>query len=387
MYRHTRFMQLMKVFPRTAFHQAVEQHQADKHSKGFRCYDQLIAMLFAQFTQSRSLRELTTRFHAYSNHHYHLGTRSIHRSTLADANAKRNPQVYADVLGQLLTQAKGRVKQELSQLMYLVDSSPINLYGAPFQWADATRTRCTRGLKLHVMMEASVHAPVHANITKTNVNDIDDARQMTLEQGVLYVFDKGYCSYQWWHEIDKKGSHFVTRFKSNAALVTHKKRDVTDMQDTIVADDLVTFKNRRPRGGALNPYTKPLRRISVAREGKKPMVLATNDIDSPAQTIAECYKKRWRIELFFKWIKQRLKLKSFLGTSENAIKIQIYTALIAYLLVWLLQRQQSQSKQNTTMFLWTIKSQLFQTMDTVYQRYKHRNIRHQDMLSRQGVLL
>lgn len=387
MYSNTRFSQLLKAFPQKIFNDAVERYQSDKYSKGFRCHDQFIAMLYGQLNQSKSLRELTEGFNIQSQHHYHLNTRSVKRSTLADANAKRDARVYMDVATHLLSQVKGKLKRELKEQLYLLDSTPILLIKQPYDsWTKHHNTHRIKGLKLHMMIEQQANAPIYANISHANLNDVDDARQMPIDSGVTYVFDKGYCSYNWWYDIDQAGSYFVTRFKRNAALVLCEQQAVKQ-GTAIISDDIVKFKNKVPRGGAMNHYhQQPLRRICVKREGKAtPLILATNDMESPAELIAERYKQRWQIELFFKWLKQRLKIKTFLGTSENAVRTQIYIALIAYLLIWL-EKRSSSSECTLIQMLWQIRSQLFHRVETDYQMYKRRREHLAELQKMQGVL-
>jgi IS4 transposase len=198
-------------------------------------------------------------------------------------------------------------------------------------------------------------------------------RRIEIEENAIYAFDKGYCDYNWWHEIDNKGALFVTRYKNNAALTIIKVNEIPMAdRDTVLSDEVVKFKYKHPGGSRKNRYEKPLRRVVIARpEHDTPLVLATNDMTRSALEIAEIYKKRWLIELFFKWIKQNLKIKKFLGRSENAVKIQIYSALISYLLIALYRYTHGlkQSMKDTRVL---IKATLFQRPQMEQYRLKKR---------------
>lgn len=360
MFRISRMQELMKAIPRGAFDRLVSEHQADKHSKGFGCWDQLVAMVYAQLCGAGSLRELATGFNSQSAHHYHLGTSAIRRSTLAEANTKRSSTLFAAVAQSLLVQAGRTLRKEGQALLYLLDSTSITLKGRGFDaWTRDNRTRHTQGLKLHVLYAAHEQAPVHCSFSPANVNDIAEGRKLAIEREATYVFDKGYCDYNWWAQIESQGARFVTRFKRNALLQVVRSIDIPSAdQARILEDSIVRFANRNPGAGRKNTYTAPLRRIAVRREDNdQPLILATNDLSTPAIEIAVRYKDRWQIELFFKWIKQHLKIRSFLGRSENAVRIQILCALIAYLLLALYRQAHA-----ITTSLWALLAELRATL-------------------------
>lgn len=324
---------MLQGLPRAAFERAVQTHQGDRHSKGFGCWDLLVAMLYGQLSGASSLRELEAGFNQHRRHHYHLGTGQIRRSTLADANGRRNPQVFADTAQALMQMAGRKVRGQRQQMLYLLDSTSIALRGRGFEWTGASATR-TPGLKLHLLIASEAALPLYQSITPANVNDIEQARELAIEAGATYVFDKAYCDYNWWSCIDAKGARFVTRFKRNAALRTECELQVKAAEAaSILRDTIVRFANSSCRGGHRNLYTGMLRRIEVARPDDEPLILVTNDLHAPASEIAQLYKDRWQIELFFKWIKQHLSVKRFLGRSDNAVRIQLLVALVAYLLV------------------------------------------------------
>jgi IS4 transposase len=383
MFRISRLHEIMKALPRSTFDRLVEQHQADKHSKGFGRWNQLIAMVYGHLSGASSLRVLEAGYNSQSNHHYHLGSRAIRRSTLADANAQRKPVVFADTVRLLMAQAKRQLRRDVGEVLYLLDSTSLTLKGPGFDtWTQATRTRNTQGIKLHLLYDARAEIPVHHSFTPANVNDRDEGVKLPIEAGVVYVFDKGYCDYAWWHGIQEAGATFVTRFKKNAALRVERTRDIpADARDTILADEDVMFSYRHPGGGRKNPYLEPLRRVTVARpDHATPLVLATNDRESPALEIAQRYKARWGIELFFKWIKQHLKIKTFLGRSENAVQTQVLTALIAYLLL-ALYRQATAFKGSLWALLAEVRASLFQRPTTEF--FTHRKRCHERFVLQQ----
>lgn len=388
MYRNTRFGDVMKGLPRGGFEKIVTQFEGDKHSKGFRSWDQLIAMVFAQLSGCRSLRELEAGFNSETSHYYHLGSRSIKRSTLADANRSRSSDVFAAVCEQLMAQAHRKVRKEFGDLLYLIDSTPIPLKGLGYDdWSKDNHNHRTQGLKVHMMIVGNRALPVHTEITAANVNDIDAGRRMGIAAGSTYVFDKGYCDYSWWHRIEQSGAYFVTRLKRNAGIRCEKEQAIPeDEQRSILADEQVVFTNKCPGGKRKNAYQdKAVRRVTVNREGKSPLVLVTNDFTRSALEIAELYKRRWGIELFFKWLKQNLKIKRFLGRSENAVKIQIYTALIAYLLVER-YRQQSGVVQTLTLCLAELKAGLLSRPQVGIEAIQKRRRWRVERQTTQGVL-
>lgn len=354
----------MKPLPRGVFERTVAEQQANKYSKGFERWHQLVAMIYAQLCGACSLRTVVAGFNAHAQHHYHLGMRPLRRSTLADANQRVSPEVFVPLLEALMGAAQRRVRQQVTPFLRLLDSTSFTLKGPGFDaWTASTRNPRTQGLKLHVSYDPDSQTPQWIAFSPPNVNDIDKARELTLEAQHCYVFDKGYTDYAWWHQITEKDALFVTRFKSNAALQV-KRTDPIPSDDAgyILADQVVRFRHRHNRAGHTNPYDRPLRRITVARPDHKtqePLVLATNDMESPARVIAERYKARWGIELFFKWIKQHLRLRRFLGRSQNAVKLQIVTALIAYLLV-AIHRHAHASKLSPWEYLAMMQAGLFQ---------------------------
>ncbi|WP_269129521.1 IS4 family transposase [Ramlibacter alkalitolerans] len=333
MHRLSRFAQLMKGLPRDSFQKLVDLHAGDRYVKKFGCWQQLLAMVYGQLAGVSSLRELEAGFNQHRNHHYHLGAVEVHRSTLSNANDGRNPMVFEEAARLLIAlSAQAVSRKERKELLYLIDSTTIALYGRGSQWTEATKTR-TRGLKVHVQFESGSQLPVHFNITSANVNDETEGSKIAAQAGATYVYDKGYCNYAWWERIAAAGARFVTRLKKNAAIELVSVRQVPSQAVSIAGDSVIQLANKSNRGGHKNRCRRQLRRIEVARPNDDNLVLVSNDLDASAQEIADLYRQRWEIELFFKWIKQHLKVKKFLGESENAVRIQLLTALITYLLV------------------------------------------------------
>lgn len=381
MFRITTFQELMKGLPRGAFDHIVKRHNGDKYSKQFGNWDHLVAMTYAQLSGTTGLRPLETAFNSHVAHHYHLGTGSIKRSTLADANSTRSDAVFADTVAWLMQKVSRPLRQQSKELLYLLDSTSVTLKGREFdRWTLSNKTRNTQGIKLHVLYAAQTQMPIWQSISAANVNDVEKTGEVPLQQGAMYVFDKGYCDYNWWHRIDTAGAQFVTRFKRNAGLRIEGERSIPAAAAGIVLQDqVVRFKYKHQGGKRINAYDQPLRCITIARQDKPtPLVLATNDLTGDALAIARRYKERWDIELFFKWIKQHLKIKKFFGRTENAVRIQLLTALISYLLV-ALYKQTHALKQSLWECLCLIRATLFQRPDVNASLYRRRRQQMEQM--------
>jgi hypothetical protein len=267
----------------------------------------------------------------------------VKRSTLADANAKRPSALFAEVFHMLLGKLTGnRAAGEARDLVQLIDSTSVRLSQTLSGWAHFN-ARAHAGVKLHVVYDPAAELPTYFAVTPARRNDIVAAHDMPIRAGATYVFDLAYYDFGWWAAIDAAGARFVTRLKDNTRPTLLEERELPpaeaapdDGAAAILCDRIVRLA-RHVKAGK-NPYTKPIREIVIKLETGRKLRLATNDLDSPARAIADLYKTRWQIELFFKWIKQNLKIKRFLGTSENAVTLQIITALIAYLLLALIRQ-------------------------------------------------
>jgi IS4 transposase len=360
------FARLLEPLDRRVVARAVRVHEGDHGVGGgdnaWTCERHLKTLLFAQFAGLKSLREIVEGLGARSASFYHLNLRAPCRSTLSDANRERPAAVFRDIAAALIPVAAGALRQEGEALIRLLDSSPIPLKDSRFAWAEANAR--TRGLKLHLLYDPRQGRPVWFEVTSAKVDDVVAGRAVPLEPGATYVFDKGYTDYRWWSQILAAGAFFVTRRKRNA-----RCREISEAAaggaegDGILFDRRLKIGHRQPRGGAAtNPlYDVSLREVVVARPDKDaPLYLLTNDFDRPAAEIARLYKERWDIELLFKWIKQNLKIRRFLGRSENAVKIQIYVALIAFMLLRILHNTAARGfKASTALLLTQIKIALF----------------------------
>lgn len=375
MYTNTRFASVLKGLPRSVVQQVNRDLQADKYNKGFDFWDHLVAMIYHQLSGCRSLRELESTFNEQSSHHYHLGTHLIKRSTLADANRRRSVEPFAEITRLLMAGVHRQLRRELRQLLYLIDSTPIPLVGSCFEsWNQQHRTRTLVGMKIHLQYELNSALPVFAKVTHANRQDLNEVDAIELQENATYIVDKGYCSYIWWHQINEAGAVFVTRLKKNARIQVDQSHPIADEdRSLILADDTIQLTNKHPGGGRLNPYVgQPLRRVIVHREDKHtPLVIVSNDFERSARELADLYRARWAIELFFKWLKQNLKIKRFLGTTENAVKIQLYTAMIAYLLL-AIYKARHQIDQPMYQFLAVIRVSLFNRPETEHYRYRQR---------------
>lgn len=310
------------------------------------CQRHLKALVFAQLAELDSLREIEQALAARPEALYHLGLRRPKRSTLSDASAARPAAVFRDLARHLMALAGRRLRREGAAVIELIDASPIPLRDARFTWPEADNR--VRGLKLFVHYDAAAALPTCFELASPKTSDTALGRTLQPVAGATYVFDKGFTDYAWWQGIVDAGAIFVTRLKKNA-----HRRDVAAIADgctifPILADNRLNLGHRKPRGGAENPlYDTPLREVVVHREGKPPLHLVTNDFKRPAADIVALYKQRWQIELFFKWIKQNLRVKTFLGRSENAVRTQLYVALIAFLLLTLLKHTHARSHKGS----------------------------------------
>jgi len=327
------FAGLLKPIDRRAFQKIVDQHDGDAYDKSFKSWDHLVALVYAQLAGIDGLRALEAGFNANPQHHYHLGTGELARSTLSDANARRPAEVFAQTFAMLSATADRQTRHEGSAMVELIDASPVPL-GKVCKWAKWNGR--IRGMKLHVVYDPLADVPHCVEITPANVNDVEIGRQTPIKAGTTYVFDKGYCRFDWWRKINDSGALFVTRAKVNMRLRAARHRTMRKRKGDgfkVVADDEVVLASK---GDSRLPI--PLRRIKIKRENGGSITLLTNDLARTAVEIAALYKSRWQIELLFRWIKQHLDIRKFLGTNDNAIRLQILAAMIAYLLLRLAAR-------------------------------------------------
>jgi len=319
---------LVEPINRRRFQTIVDSHNGDAYDKSFRSWDHLMVLIYAQLSVADGLRGLEAGWNANSQHHYHLGSDLLRRSTLSDAGRRRPVAVFADVFGLLAGQLDRQTRREGTAMLRLIDSTPIPL-GKACNWAKSNGR--IRGMKMHVVYDPDSDCPRVLDITDANVNDAQIGRTLAIETGATYVFDKGYCHYGWWTAIAAAKAFFVTRPKSNMGLEVLSKRPIEVAQGdgfTVLDDAEVSLASRSHRK---LPIT--LRRLTVKRQDGDTITLLTNDLKRPAVEIAALYKGRWQIELLFRWIKQHLKIRKFLGTNDNAIRLQLFAAMIAYALL------------------------------------------------------
>jgi len=336
------FNKIIAPINRKKFKVIVHKYFGDVAVKSFSCWQQFIAVLFGQLSESRSLREIETGLNCNENLHYHLGISRISRSTLSYANRTRDWRIFRDLFFDLIEELQQKDIIQTKDVVSLIDSTPIMLLKRGHKWAESTMK--ITGLKVHLVYNLSSGIPTYFEITGARTNDVNVSRTLEIQRGFTYVFDKGYTDYNWWYEINSCGAFFVTRLKKNAKT---KVLQENSCQGNILQDEIILLSNQHPRGGKTNNYSQtPLRRVVVNRADKDtPLVLITNDFKRSAEEIAELYKQRWQIELFFKWIKQNLKIKKFIGTNENAIRSQICIALIGFVLLRLANILQTICKQ------------------------------------------
>jgi putative transposase len=324
------FTNLLKFIDRRAFKARVARLDGDAYDKSFGSWEHLVALIFAQLSAATSLRGLVTAWNANAHGHYHVGAGPLARSTLSDANSRRPPGVFAETFS-LLTGALDR--REGAQMLRLIDSTPVPLS----QMCDFARWNGRiRGLKMHVVYDPGADRPMRVEITLANVNDVEIGRKTQLEAGATYAFDKAYCHYGWWAQINAAGAFLVTRPKKNARFSVMAARVLAQTQGDgfcVLADDQVALASK---GDSQLPI--PLRRILVEREDAKTITLLTNDLTRSAVEIAAIYKARWQVELLFRWIKQHLEIRCFIGRSQNAVNLQLIAAMIAFVLLRLAAR-------------------------------------------------
>ena len=319
---------LLKPLSRRWFDALVDRHAGNAYDKKFGSWDHVVALVFAQLAGIDSLRGLEAAWNANAHHHYHLGVGRLARSTLADANNRRPLAIFAETFAKLSEVAGRLLRREGQEMLRLLDATPIPL-GQVVEWAK--RNGRIRGLKMHVVYDPVRNTPTFVDITDANVNDIAIGRTVPIEAGFTYVFDKGYCRYDWWASIDAAEACFVTRMKSNARFRVQHWRPVNEAQGdgfTILDDAEVKLVSKGDSKLAI-----PMRRIRLRRDDGTKLSLLTNDLERSAVEIGRLYKRRWQIELLFRWIKQHLKIRAFLGRNPNAIRLQLLAAMIAYLLL------------------------------------------------------
>ena len=335
------FSQILQLIPRLEFESAVRRHEAERHARGFSCWGQFIAMLFCQLGHAKSLREICGGLAASEGKLRHLGLPTAPaRSTLAYANEHRPWQLQQTIFEQLLTKCQGlaasqpgtrkKSKFRFKNPLLSLDATVIDLCATMFDWA---KFRLTKGaVKLHLLLDHDGYLPSFAVISEGKKHEVRVARQMQFAPGAILVFDRGYTDYLWFTNLTQQAVYFVTRLKENADYGVLEKREVPQRRG-VLRDEVIFFYKLAQAGQ--DAY---FRRIEFYDEERdRVLVFLTNHLELAAATVAAVYKERWQIELFFRALKQSLRVKTFVGTSANALKTQLWTALIAMLLVKYLQ--------------------------------------------------
>jgi len=335
----TVFAQLIEHLPHKEFQKCVARYHGDRYGKKFSCWDQYLAMAFAQLTYRESLRDIETCLRAVGGKLYHMGFRtSVARSTLAEANESRDWRIFADFAQRLIATARELYACEpmgvaLEQSLYALDSTTIDLCLALFPWARFRRRKAA--VKMHTLLDLRGNIPAFVHITDGKVHDVNVLDQIVPEPGAFYVMDRGYIDFERLFVLTLSSAFFVMRTKSNVLLQRRYSHPV-DKSTGVRSDQTVILSSYE---SAL-VYPDALRRVSYldAETGRRLQFL-TNNFVLPALTIAQIYRQRWQVELFFKWIKQHLRIKAFYGTSENAVKTQIWIAVSVYVLVAIVRKR------------------------------------------------
>jgi len=327
------FSQLIDFLPKRIFDRIVKQYKGDKWTKSLSCWNQLMLMMFGQLSGCDSLRELACVVSAHQNKCYHLGfgNSAFSRSTLEYANAKRDYKMFEDFAYYMIEVAQNkRIDREfdLKGKFYAFDSTTIDLCLSLYEWAFFRRTKS--GIKMHTLFDVVTQIPIYIHITEAKMHDMNAMDQIPYEPYAFYIFDKGYYDLARLYTISTIGSYFVIRQKSHLNYKVVDGEEILDGKDNVLLDQTIKLMGYQTK----RKYPADLRRIVYyAPELKRTFTFLTNNFELKAKDIALLYKERWQVELFFKWIKQHLRVKSFWGNTENAVRIQLYSAIITYCLI------------------------------------------------------
>jgi transposase len=328
-HHNTVFHSVLKLVPWSALDRLVEQFEANKRVRRLTTQNQFVALLYAQLAGIESLRAIEAGLESHASKLYHLGGCEVSRSTLSDANTLRPCAVFAGLLADLMARCERTMGRRLADAVYLIDSTGFRLSSLSAAWAQFSAG--VSGAKLHIVYNPDSARPSFAEVTAANINDITVAKTMPIKPGATYVFDLGYYDYGWWAKLNDAGCRIVTRLKVNTPLAVAAKNPLP-AGSAILSDHIGHLPARQARSRQ-NPFRDPVRELRVRTATGSILRIVTNDLDASADEIAELYKRRWQIELFFRWVKHTLKIRHFYGTSENAVRIQIAIALIAFLLL------------------------------------------------------
>ena len=364
----TVFSQLMEFLPRHTFRKCVNRYQGNYRMRSFSCYDQFLCMAFAQLTSRESLRDIECcLLRALEERLYHAGIRgNVSRSTLADANESRDWRIYADFAQQLIHEARTLYLREdfglqLTETVYALDSSTIDLCLSLFPWARFRTTKA--GIKLHTLLDLRGSIPAFIMITEAKLHDVNILDSLVPEPGAIYVMDRGYLDFARLYALHQAPAFFVIRSKSNTDLHRVYSNPV-DKEIGVRCDQIVALDGFYSN----QSYPDKLRRVKFYDDQRdKRLTFLTNQFTLPAKTIADLYRCRWQVETFFKWIKQHLRIKAFYGTTENAVKTQIWIAVAVYVLVAIV-RKRMQIEESLYTILQVLSLTLFEKMP-LYQAF------------------
>lgn len=335
----TVFSQIIDYLPQNKFHKCVTRYKGDYRVRNFTCWEQFLSLAFAQLTYRESLRDIETCLRAMQNKLYHSGIKSkIARSTLAEANEKRDWRIYADFAQILISTARtlysnDEFSKELDSTVYALDATVIDLCLSLFPWAEFREHK--GAVKMHTLLDVQTNIPSFIEITTGKVHEVNILDKLITEAGAFYVMDRGYIDFGRLYLMNTQCAYFVIRAKTNLSF-RRIYSNASDRQNGIMCDQTISLNGFN----ALKDYPEKLRRIKYYdNQQERYLVFLTNNFSLPSMTVAQLYKKRWQIELFFKWIKQHLRIKSFYGTSENAVKTQIWIAISVYLLVAIVKKK------------------------------------------------
>jgi len=338
-YQNSVFSQILSLLPSYKFQEIVDKYDGDKKAHKLLCWDQYIALLFGQIRQRDSLRAIETGLELQRTHWYHLNTHGIKRSTFADANNKRDYRIYEESFNYLLSkcQTYSRNNFEFNNPIKSIDATTIDLCHSIYPWA---KYRTRKGaIKMHMMIEHNSYLPEMLVITDGKVGDITVARDIPITPDSIYCMDRAYIDYRWLHSIHTSGAYFVVRAKKdmNYSVIGQQESE----HENVISDEDIQTPWLHKRQPSKKPKYPDILRLVTYRDPETGKIykFLTNIENFKAETIALIYKQRWQIELFFKWIKQNLKIKTFIGTSKNAVMTQIWIAMIAYLMLWYIKHQ------------------------------------------------
>jgi len=365
--------QFLALLPRYEFQRIVNKYNGDYRTKHFKCWDQLACMIFAQIRQERSLRDIDVSLNAHASKLYHTGIQQCPKSTLADANELRDYRIFEDFAKTLMQRARREYANtelaiDVNNAVYALDASVIDLTLSLYPWAKFRKAK--GAIKLHTMIDLRGNIPAFLTITDGKVHDVKAAPQVPIEADGIYVVDRGYVDFGWLWYINQAGAFFVTRLKTSIKW-TRVISNPIDKSLGLRSDQEILLSTKR----SISLYPVRLRRISFRDEDRKrTLVFLTNNFDIPSATISALYKARWEIELFFKWIKQHLRVKTFYGTSANAVKTQIWVAMIVYLLLAIL-KERYRLEQNLSQLLHFLEVNIFEqkSMISIFQMNSRSN--------------